>query len=50
MAEKEEQTKIPLHIPIEMIKEALKTLPLEDIMELKRLIDEVIAEYEDKED
>ena len=51
MIKEEEQTKIPLQIPIEMIKDALKTLPLEDIQEIKRIIDEVLEEYgkEEKE-
>ncbi len=46
MKNTEEHTKIPLHIPIEMIKDAIKTLPLDDIKEIKRIIDEVVEEYE----
>ncbi len=49
MNKAEEHTKIPLHIPIEMIKDAIKTLPLEDIKEIKRIIDEVVEEYEEEE-
>ena len=46
MINQEEQTKIPLNIPLDMIKDAIKTLPLEDIQVIKKIIDEVLEEYE----
>lgn len=46
----EEQTKIPLQVPITMIKDAIKTLPIEDIRAIKEIIDEVIKEYDEEEE
>lgn len=42
----QEEMKIPLLVSLDMVKEAIKTLPIEDIRAIKEIFDEIIAEYE----
>ncbi len=47
--EDQEQSNIPFFIPLETIKDALKTLPIEEIRAIKQIIDEIVEEYEQEE-
>jgi hypothetical protein len=42
------QDKIPFFVSLDMIKEAMRTLPIEEIRALKQIVDEIIEEYEKK--
>jgi len=44
--EDQDQTKTPFFIPLGVIKDAMKTLPIEEIRAIKQIIDEIIEEYE----
>jgi hypothetical protein len=44
--EDQSQDKIPFFVSLDMIKEAMKALPIEEIQALKQIIDEIIEEYE----
>ena len=44
--EDQDQDKIPFFVSLDMIKEAMKALPIEEIRALKQIIDEIIEEYE----
>jgi hypothetical protein len=46
MMEDQDHAKIPFFVSLDMIKEAMKTLPIEEIQALKEIIDEIIEEYE----
>lgn len=42
----EERASIPLAITLDMLKESLRTLPIEDLRAVRKTIDEVLQEYE----
>ncbi len=44
--EGQDQATIPFFISLEAIKDALKTLPIEEIRAVKEIIDEIVEEYE----
>ena len=46
MMEEQDQTKIPFFISLDAIKDAVKTLPIEEIRVIKQVIDEIVDEYE----
>jgi hypothetical protein len=42
----DQEPKIPVLISLDMMKDALKTLPIEEIRAVKEIIDEVLEEYD----